>query len=259
MIPQKPSVLVIIPARYASTRFPGKPLIDIHGKSMILRVCEQVQQVKNVSRIIVATDDDRIKAHVQSFGHEVMMTAEHHQSGTERCAEVTRNLPEKYDIVINVQGDEPFIAPELIQQVIDGFDPEIQIVTVVKKIEEIEVLHSPNVVKAIFSEDQQAIYFSRHPIPYQRDAPINEWLLFADYYKHIGIYGFTHAELLKVVDLPLSPLESAEKLEQLRWLYYGSKIKVVITEHESIGIDTSEDLNKILSINKLQDEHYNKA
>lgn len=248
MIANSPSVLVVIPARYASTRFPGKPLVEIHGKTMIQRVCEQVKQVTDVNRIIVATDDIRIKTHVEAGGFEAMMTSENHSSGTERCAEVVEKLPEKFDIIINVQGDEPFIAPELIQQVIDGFELTTQIVTMVKKITETDVLHNPNVVKAVFSQNRTALYFSRQPIPYQRDAVSIEWLNNFEYYKHIGIYGFRHLELLKLVQLPISPLEEAEKLEQLRWLFYGRAIKIVVTEHESIGIDTSDDLNKVLHV-----------
>lgn len=245
---KQPSVLVVIPARFASTRFSGKPLVDIKGKTMIQRVCEQVNQVESVSRIIVATDDSRIKTHVEQVGYEAMMTSEDHTSGTERCAEVVEHLPEKYDIVINVQGDEPFIAPALIQQVIDGFHDNIQIVTAVKKIDSWETLHNPNVVKAVFTENKKALYFSRQPIPFQRGVVESEWLQKLSYYKHIGIYGFRNAELLKIVKLPVAPMEDAEKLEQLRWLFNGNEIKIVITEYESIGIDTADDLNKVLHV-----------
>ncbi len=239
-------ILVVIPARYASTRFPGKPLVEIRGKTMIQRVYEQVSRVSSVSRIVVATDDNRIKAHVETLGFDVMMTSEKHESGTERCAEVVEQLPETYDIVINVQGDEPFIAPELIQEVIDGFSEKAQIVTAVKQISDIETLHNPNVVKVVFTADQKALYFSRQPIPFQRDSPPENWLSNVDYYKHIGIYGFRRSKLLQLVKLPVASLESAEKLEQLRWLQAGFEIHVVRTKHESIGIDSVDDLHKIL-------------
>lgn len=239
-------ILVVIPARYASSRFPGKPLVDIRGKTMIQRVYEQVSRVPSVHHIIVATDDPRIKSHVEALGFDVMMTSEKHESGTERCAEVVEKLSETYDIVINVQGDEPFIAPELIQEVIDGFSENAQVVTAVKQITDIDTLHNPNVVKVVFTSDQKALYFSRQPIPFQRDSPSESWLTNVDYFKHIGIYGFRRTKLLQLVKLPVASLESAEKLEQLRWLQAGFEIRVVRTKHESVGIDSVDDLNKIL-------------
>lgn len=239
-------ILVVIPARYASSRFPGKPLVDIRGKTMIQRVYEQVSRVPSVHHIIVATDDPRIKSHVEALGFDVMMTSEKHESGTERCAEVVEKLSETYDIVINVQGDEPFIAPELIQEVIDGFSENAQVVTAVKQITDIDTLHNPNVVKVVFTSDQKALYFSRQPIPFQRDSLSESWLTNVDYFKHIGIYGFRRTKLLQLVKLPVASLESAEKLEQLRWLQAGFEIRVVRTKHESVGIDSVDDLNKIL-------------
>lgn len=240
-----PKIAVIIPARYASSRFPGKPLVEIAGKSMIQRVCEQAMQVGLVDKVVVATDSELIKAHVENLGFEVIMTAENHSSGTERCAEAAEKLQGGFDIIINVQGDEPFIAPELIEEVIKGFDENAQIVTAVKKVNDIEMLLNPNVVKAVLSEANYALYFSRNAIPYNRDAVVKDWANQSTYYKHIGIYGFRVKTLQKLVQLPATSLENIEKLEQLRWIGHGYQIKAIVTEHESIGIDTPEDLKRL--------------
>jgi len=237
--------VVIVPARYASTRFPGKPLVEIDGKSMVQRVCEQAQQTNLVDKVIVATDSALISSHVRGVGFDVIMTSENHSSGTERCAEALGSLTEEFDIVINVQGDEPFIAPELIEQVIKGFDETTEIVTAVKKITNIETLLNPNVVKAVLSESNHAMYFSRNAIPYNRDAVLKDWVNQGTYYKHIGIYGFKSKTLQRLVKLPVTSLESIEKLEQLRWIGHGFRIKAIVTEHESVGIDTPEDLMRV--------------
>lgn len=239
-----PKTIVVIPARYGSTRFPGKPLVEINGKSMVLRVCEQAQRVNSVNRVVVATDNELIRNNVEKGGFEVVMTSESHVSGTGRCAEAVMKLEEKFDVVINVQGDEPFIAPELIEEVVNAFTEQVKIVTAVKKITDLKVLNNPNVVKAVLSESNNALYFSRQAIPYNRDANFSDWLNHSTYYKHIGIYGFKSETLQQLVKLPEGSLENSEKLEQLRWLSNDFKIKAIITDHESIGIDTPEDLKR---------------
>ncbi len=238
--------LGIIPARYASTRFPGKPLVDILGKSMIQRVFEQVQKAKLMDKVIVATDDQRIFEHVVAFGGAVQMTKTDHLSGTDRCAEIAANLAE-FDLVVNIQGDEPFIDPSQIDQLIQLLHDrqDFDVATLAKKIKEEEELFSPNVVKLIWTRTQQAIYFSRNPIPFVRNAAREAWLAQQDYYKHIGIYAFRRTELLTLAALAPSRLEQAESLEQLRWLENGYRIGIGITKLESIGIDTPEDLKKI--------------
>lgn len=241
-------IIAVIPARFASTRFPGKPLVDIHGKSMVQRVYEQVQLVEKIDKILVATDDERIFDYVTNFGGEAIMTDSDLPSGTERCAAAVNALNEDFDIVINVQGDEPFIAPELITQVINGFNDGASIVTAAKNISDNKTLFNTNVVKVVFSTSGRALYFSRQAIPFLRDVAPEMWLDSTPFYKHIGIYGFRTAVLNELVKLPEEQLESNEKLEQLRWLYHDHAIKIVVTEHESVGIDTPEDLSKIMTI-----------
>lgn len=235
-------IIAVIPARYASTRLPGKPLIEINGITMIQRVYERVKRVSGVDKILVATDDDRILQHVLAFGGNAVMTSAELPSGTERCVEAIEQLNETFDFAINIQGDEPFIAPELIEQVIESFGIETQVVTAVKQITDSEVLFNPNVVKAVLSESHHALYFSRQTLPFVRDEPTENWLAKTKFYKHIGIYGFKTEVLKQLVKLPISVLETTEKLEQLRWLANGFSVRAVITEHESIGIDTPEDL-----------------
>jgi len=239
-------ILAVIPARYASTRFPGKPLVDIGGKTMIRRVFEQVMQASLVDRVIVATDDERIHDHVRAWGGEVMMTRSDHPSGTDRCAEVARKFPDA-DFVLNVQGDEPFVQPQqinLLAETLTG-DHRFSIATLAKKIEQPDMLFNPNVVKVVFAEQSgAAIYFSRHPIPFVRGAPPEEWTTQHSFYKHIGLYGFRRSTLLRIARLQPTPLERAESLEQLRWLEHGLRIRVGITNLETVGIDTPEDLMK---------------
>ena len=239
-------VLAVIPARYASTRFPGKPLVDIGGKTMIQRVYEQVGQSQRVDQAVVATDDLRIFDHVRSWGGEVMMTRPEHPSGTDRCAEVARRFPAAR-FVLNVQGDEPFIQPEQIDLLADTLinNPRSSIATLVKKIEQPEMLFNPNVVKAVFSERGTAIYFSRHPVPFVRGAAPETWWEKQVFYKHIGLYGFRKSTLLRIARLSPTPLELAESLEQLRWLEHGFRIRIGITELETVGIDTPEDLKEL--------------
>jgi len=247
-------VLGIIPARYASTRFPGKALCLIGGKAMIQRVFEQATQCNSLNRIIVATDHEAIRKQVASFGGVALMTSGNHRSGTERCAEaaeIMENNGDFFDIILNIQGDEPFIDPRQIEQVINCFlNPEVQIATLVKKILSQDELFNPNVVKVARSISGQALFFSRSAIPYFRGNRQNAWINETNYYKHIGIYGFQAAVLKKLVTLPSTPLENAESLEQLRWMEYAFPIHTQDTEFDSIGIDTPEDLLKITNRNQ---------
>ena len=231
--------LGIIPARFASTRFPGKPLIDIGGKTMIQRVYEQ-SLLSNLNKVVVATDDERIANEVSRFGGEFVMTASNHQSGTDRCAEVAKNLP-GYDIVINIQGDEPFIDPIQINLVRDCFnDKKVQLATLIKAIYSEEELHNPNIPKVIIGNQQQAIYFSRYPIPYLRNPSSSH-----QFYKHIGIYGYKTAVLLEITQLKPSILELAESLEQLRWIENGYQIQTKLTTIETVAIDSPSDLLRL--------------
>ncbi|HRZ96503.1 MAG TPA: 3-deoxy-manno-octulosonate cytidylyltransferase [Paludibacter sp.] len=236
----------IIPARYASTRFAGKPLVNIGGKTMIQRVYEQVS--KALKDVYVATDDQRIYDEVVSFGGKVIMTSDQHRSGTDRCFEALTKLPEKFDVVVNVQGDEPFIQPEQIEELKKCFDDEkTEIATLVKIITEKDgeiVLFNPNVPKVVIDNQNNALYFSRSPIPYYRGSEQTEWLSQHVYYKHIGIYAYRSEVLSQITALPQSKLEIAESLEQLRWLENGFRIKVGFTTVETVGIDTPEDLEK---------------
>ncbi|MCB0543625.1 MAG: 3-deoxy-manno-octulosonate cytidylyltransferase [Saprospiraceae bacterium] len=236
-------LLAVIPARYASTRFPGKPLVDIGGKTMIRRVYEQVSLSKAADRVIVATDDRRIFDHVKSFGGEVMLTGAEHPSGTDRCAEVAANFPEATH-VLNVQGDEPFIQPEQIDLLAGTLIQQnaCTIATLAKKIENTNDLLNPNIVKVVFSDEAGALYFSRNPIPFVRGASKEEWLERQTFYKHIGLYGFEAATLQQIAALSPTLLERAESLEQLRWLEHGLRIAIGVTTLETRGIDTPEDL-----------------
>ncbi len=237
------AILAIIPARYASTRFPGKPLIDLGGKSMIQRVYEQALKARRLNDVAVATDDERIFSHVLSFGGKVVMTG-NHSSGTDRCFDTLQQQHEKYDYVINVQGDEPFIQPEQIDLLAAALNGSIEIATLVKKITDKEALFNPNVVKVVFDRHGKALYFSRSPIPHVRNKPDSEWLQSAIFYKHIGMYAYRADILEKITKLPVSLLEQAESLEQLRWLEHGFSIHVIETERETLGIDSPEDADR---------------
>jgi 3-deoxy-manno-octulosonate cytidylyltransferase (CMP-KDO synthetase) len=238
----------VIPARYASTRFPGKPLTNIGGKTMIQRVYEQVSAAKTLSKVVVATDDIRIFNHVKSFGGAVTMTSETHPSGTDRCAEVL-SMPayRGFDTVVNIQGDEPFIQPFQIEMLVSAlvFHKNLPIVTLAKKIDTLEAILNENVVKVLFDVHFKALYFSRHPIPFVRGLPVEQWLNKTAFYKHIGLYAFRSDALQQVAQLKPSRLEMAESLEQLRWLENDFKIGVALTDMETIGIDTPEDVAKI--------------
>ncbi len=235
------NILGIIPARYASSRFPGKPLVDIAGKSMIQRVYEQAKKCSRLSDVIVATDDGRIFEHVIEFGGVCAMTADH-QSGTDRCAEVAGKHPE-YDIIINIQGDEPYIDPEQITKLATCFTtPHVQIATLIKRIRTTEELHNPHSPKVVVNKLDEAVYFSRSALPHIRSEEPENWLEFYPYFKHIGIYGYRADILQQITKLPVSALEKAEGLEQLRWIENGYHIKVAETELETYAIDTPRDL-----------------
>ena len=238
--------LAIIPARYASTRFPGKPLARLGGKPVIQRVYEQVAGV--LDDAVVATDDERIRDAVRAFGGRVEMTSPDLRSGTDRCWEAYCKQGREYDVVVNVQGDEPFIRPSQLEAVKRCFDdPATDIATLVKPFTEADglaALENPNSPKVVLDAQSRAIYFSRSVIPYLRGVPREEWLARHTFYKHIGLYAFRADVLRAVTALPQSPLELAESLEQLRWLENGYKIGVGISEVETIGIDTPEDLEK---------------
>lgn len=238
-------ILILIPARYASTRFPGKPLATIGGKPMVVHVIEKALQISEFS--FVATDDERIFNKVKECGGEAVMTSENHKSGTDRCYEayckVVSQLGVDFDVVVNVQGDEPFIAPSQIMELVNCFEnPEVQIATLAKRFDDSSAIFDPNKVKVVFGCDGRALYFSRNPIPYCRGVEQNEWLATTPYYKHIGMYAYRPDALRRVTELPQGILEKAESLEQLRWLENGFRIAVRETDHESIGIDTPEDL-----------------
>lgn len=237
----------IIPARYASTRLPGKPLVDILGKSMIQRVYEQVQKTPGIDKVMVATDDARIYRHVlDDFKGEALMTSSAHTSGTDRCAEACAQLPEDYTWIINVQGDEPLIDPRQLEQLADTLKKQqADIATLVKQIEKTQTLFDPNSPKVVLDNQQRALYFSRQPIPYLRDHAEASWLEQHRYFQHIGIYGFKRSVLEQLTRLAPSALEKAEGLEQLRWLENGYKIHVGITRMAALSVDTPEDLEAV--------------
>ena len=242
--------LAILPARYASTRFPGKPLAVLGGKPVIRRVYEQV--IRALDDAVVATDDERIRDAVLAFGGKAVMTSPDHRSGTDRCREAYETVcareGREYDVVINVQGDEPFIHPTQIETVMRCFDdPDTDIATLVKPFataDGLAALENPNSPKVVLDAASRALCFSRSVIPYLRGVPREEWLAHHTFYKHIGLYAFRTEVLRAVTALPQSPLELAESLEQLRWLENGYKIGVGMSDVETIGIDTPEDLEK---------------
>ena len=237
-------IVGIIPSRYASSRFPGKPLADINGKSMIRRVYEQAGKAECLNEVIVATDDQQIFDHVKSWSGEVVMTNKDHPSGTDRCREAYEKIGGKFDYIINIQGDEPFIEPEQINSLASLLDGETELATLIKEIQDPADIINPNVVKVVRGE--HALYFSRSPIPHFRDASIEKWLEQHVYFRHVGIYAYRSDILDKITQLPQGKLEKAESLEQLRWLENGFKIKVGETFFENIGIDTPEDLARVM-------------
>lgn len=242
--------LVVIPARFASTRFPGKPLAMLGGKPILQWVWEAASSLGVEADCVIATDDGRIADMAETvFDANVMMTSTEHQSGTDRCGEVVRRMSEEmgedYDLIVNLQGDEPFVRAADIRTLVGCFaNPQVEIATLRRRIESTADLASPNCVKVVCASDGKALYFSRQPIPFRRDVPQEEWLGCGAYYKHIGMYAFRRDALLDVCRLPQSALEKSEKLEQLRWLEAGYRIAVAETDYEGVGIDTPDDLKR---------------
>ena len=238
--------LALIPARYASTRFPAKPLAILGEKPIIQHVYERVSSV--FEHAYVVTDDERIEACVHAFGGRCVMTGTHHKSGTDRCYEALEKLGAGYDVVVNVQGDEPFIATSQLETIKACFaDAHTQIATLVKPFlpkDGLEALENPNSPKVVLDNNNYAIYFSRSVIPYLRGVDKSEWLEKHTYYKHIGLYAYRCEVLKEITSMPLGELEQVESLEQLRWLQAGFRIKVGTTDVETIGIDTPEDLER---------------
>ena len=239
-------VIAIIPARYASTRFPAKPLAVLGRKCIIEWVYRAVSAV--IDDVVVATDDSRIADAVEAFGGRVVMTSSEHRCGTERCAEALRKVGDGYDVVINVQGDEPFVAAEQLRALVAMFEDEsVDIATLATPITEedgLSTLNDSNVVKVVMTHGGRALYFSRSPIPFVRDVAVDDALRCGVYHRHVGIYGFRASTLCDVVALDASPLEKLESLEQLRWLEAGYTIGVGVTHHRGIGIDTPDDLRR---------------
>ena len=236
------SVLAVIPARYASTRFPGKPLAVIGGRPMIQHVVERVRQSKTVSRVVVATDDERIRSAVQGFGGEAVITRSDHRCGTDRVAEVSAHIPA--EIYVNVQGDEPLISPDTIDVVVTAMldDPAVQIATPCIEIAEPKDVMDPNIVKVVLDFDGNALYFSRAPIPWVRDAASG---IAVSHWKHLGLYAFRHSALVEYPTLPPGQLEPIEQLEQLRWIENGFRIRVVETVHDAVSVDVPADAERV--------------
>ena len=251
----KIQTLGVIPARYGAQRFPGKPLAMIAGKSLVQRVYEQAAKAKRLDKVIVATEDTRILEAVEAFGGDATLTSPACATGTDRVAEVAR----AYDceLVLNIQGDEPLMRPEMIDQLIEGMqaDPNCVMGTLARKLDSATGLDNPNVVKVALGQNGHALYFSRSRIPYVRDARTGDpadWLRLGKFFKHLGIYAYRHEFLLKFVLLPQSELEKTEKLEQLRALEHGFTIRVWVTPHDSIGVDRPEDVELVEQILKQQ-------
>ncbi len=242
-------IVGIIPARYASTRFPGKPLIDIKGKSMIQRVYEQASKSDSLSRVVVATDDQRIFEHVISFGGEAIMTSADHPSGTDRCWDALQQLGGGYEYLINIQGDEPFIDPGQIDTLASVLgDGTTELATLIIPVSDYETLFDQGEVKVVLNESMEGLYFSRMVIPFIKGVDQRDWHLRHKYYRHVGMYAYRRDVLEQVTKLTVSSLEKAESLEQLRWLENGYKIKCAVTDFESHCIDTPEDVEKVLRL-----------
>lgn len=242
-------IVAIIPARYASTRFPGKPLVDILGKSMVQRVYEQARKSKLVHDVVVATDDERIVRHVQAFGGKAVMTSADHPSGTDRCQDALMQLSHPYEYVINVQGDEPFIEPEQIDELAAVLlNGKVELATQMIPVKSNEELFDNGEVKVVVNQQGEALYFSRMPIPYLKGIAQENWHTHHCYYRHVGMYAYRRDILSAVTRLPVSELEKAESLEQLRWLEHGYRIQCVITNWNSHCIDTPADLERMVAL-----------
>ena len=235
-------VIAVIPARFASTRFPGKPLALIGGKPMVIHVVERTLSTQNINQVVVATDHPEILNTVKHFGFEAIMTSDSHESGTDRCAEVLHKLDQEFDVVSNIQGDEPFIEKASLDQLVSCFDnSDCEIATLYHKISDPSQIDNPSSVKLVKTNDGKALYFSRSPIPFSRENSAEKT---TNYYKHIGLYGFKADVLKAVTKLPVSTLEQTEKLEQLRWLENGFSIYVAEANNSPIAVDTPNDLKK---------------
>ena len=245
-------ILGIIPARYASTRFPGKPLIDILGKSMLQRVYDQAKKSELLTDVIIATDDERIAEHAKSFGAAVVITKAEHPSGTDRSYEASLKTGKKYDYIINIQGDEPFIDPGQINLLANICDGNTELATLMIKCNSHDVLFDKGEVKITLNKNNEALYFSRMVIPFIKGVDEKEWHKHFNYFRHVGMYAYRADILEKVTQLKPSPLELAESLEQLRWLENGFKIKCAETLHDSHCIDTPEDVEKVLKLMGLK-------
>ncbi len=239
-------ILGIIPARYASSRFPAKMLVDIKGKPMIQHVYERASKAQCLDKLVVATDNELIAKVVQDFGGEAIITQENHPSGTDRCFEALQLTNEKFDYVVNIQGDEPFIIPEQIALLASKLDGITEIATLIIKALDNEKLFNIGEVKVVLDKDQNGIYFSRQVIPFLRNIAQENWLTQHDFYRHVGMYAYRADTLEKITKLQPSLLEKAESLEQLRWIESGFKIKTALTEHDSYCVDTPEDLEALL-------------
>ena len=240
--------LGIIPARYGSTRFPGKPLAIIHGKSMIRRVYERAVKAKLLSAVLVATDDERIFDHVSGFGGNVVMTSPQHPSGTDRCAEALKLTGNDFNYVVNIQGDEPYIHPDQIDLLVECMASQnSDIATLVKVITDKSDLINPNIPKVVRTQQGRALYFSRRPIPYCKDEISDEYLRKGIFLKHIGIYGYRAIVLPQLAALPQGKMELCESLEQLRWLEHGFVIDTAVSIHENIAVDSPSDIDVIES------------
>lgn len=246
------NILGIIPARYGSTRFEGKPLALINGKMMIQRVYEQSKKAAMLTDVVVATDDRRIFDAVTGFGGRAVMTSPNHKSGTDRCREVVGKIGTDYEAVINIQGDEPYINPQQINQIAELIsDSDTQIASLCKPIRDIDELLSHNAVKVVMDKNGKALYFSRYTIPFQRnESDIDKWMQLSTYYRHVGIYAYKTSVLKEISELPQSVLEKSESLEQLRWLENGYSVRMGVTEFESFSVDVPDDIRKIESIFK---------
>jgi 3-deoxy-manno-octulosonate cytidylyltransferase (CMP-KDO synthetase) len=238
-------ILGVIPARFASSRFPGKPLADLLGKSMVQRVYLQCKKSKLLSEVVVATDHQKIADHVTSFGGHVCLTSENHPSGTDRCFEAMQHQQTAFDFVVNIQGDEPFIDPHQIDLLCASLESTTELATLIQKIITLDQLLSPNEAKVVLNSRKEAMYFSRSPIPFVQKTDAKDWLSETVFYRHVGLYAYRHDILEKITQLPVSALEKAESLEQLRWIENGFKIRTVETDaEEGMCIDTPEDLER---------------
>ncbi len=244
-------ILGVIPARYNSSRFPGKPLIEILGKTMIQRVYEQAFKAPLLTDVYVATDDERIYNHVKEFGGNVVYTKKEHLSGTDRCFEAFEKIEEDYEYVINIQGDEPFIDPTQINLLCEVCDGTTELATLIIPVDSHEVLFDTGEVKVTLNSEMEALYFSRMVIPYIKGIVETQWHKHFKYYRHVGMYAYKRDVLAAITKLPVSPLEAVESLEQLRWLENGYKIKCAVTDFDSHCVDTPNDIEKVLRLMNL--------